>query len=458
MVTAGVYMVARTHFLFSLSPVAMTVVATVGALTALFAATIGLFQYDIKKVLAYSTVSQLGFMFVAVGVGAYWVGIFHLMTHAFFKACLFLGSGSVIMGCHHEQDMRKMGGLRKLMPVTAATYFVSTAAIAGFPFFSGFFSKDEILWKTFDSGNMLLPGGGTILWAITAIAALGTSFYMFRSYYMTFSGEYRGAAAAHGHDAHGAADDTHASASASAHDAAHGSAHDDAHAAHGSHGHAHVPHESPWAMTGVLAILGFLALVGGYVGLPLLWGLPNVFEAWLEPVFAGTAGRITSAGFGHGAEWGLMGFSIVVAFGGFFAARALYKDGRSPVPDRLLHSDSRLVQATHKTIFNKYYVDEAYNASFVRGTLVLSRALSFWDTRVIDGLVNLAGTIGRAFSFLQGAIDRIFVDGLVDLVGRAIQGAAARVRRLQTGRIQSYVQALTLGALALVAIAYLLAW
>jgi len=460
MVTAGVYMVARLHFLFTLSPVAMTVVATVGALTALFAATIGLFQYDIKKVLAYSTVSQLGFMFVAVGVGAYWVAIFHLMTHAFFKACLFLGSGSVIMGCHHEQDMRKMGGLRKLMPVTAVTYFVSCAAIAGFPLFSGFFSKDEILWKAFDSGNMLLPGGGAILYVIAAIAALGTSFYMFRSYYMTFSGEYRGAAEAHGHDAHADALDAHGAAPAADH-----GAHDDHADPHGpadhadAHGHgAHLPVESPWSMAGVLVVLGFLALAGGYVGLPLLWGLPNVFEAWLEPVFAGTADRVTSAGFGHGVEWGLMGFSIVVAFGGFFAARTLYKDGRSPIPARLLASPSPLVQATHRTIFNKYYVDELYGVVFVKGSLLLSRGLAIWDTRVIDGAVNLAGTIGRGFSFLQGAIDRLFVDGLVELVAKVVKAAGAKIRRVQTGHIQAYVQGLALGALALVAIAYLLAW
>ena len=468
MVTAGVYMVARLHFLFTLSPAAMTVVATVGALTALFAASIGLFQNDIKKVLAYSTVSQLGFMFVAVGVGAYWVGIFHLMTHAFFKACLFLGSGSVIMGCHHEQDMRKMGGLKKLMPITAATYFVSCAAIAGFPFFSGFFSKDEILWKAFNSGNILLPGGGLILWVIAAVAALGTSFYMFRSYYMTFSGEYRGAAS-HGHDvvakadgAHGAHDDPHSTDAHAAH-GAHADPHSDPHAAdvsgHDAHGgHGHLPVESPWAMTSVLAVLGFLALAGGYVGLPLLWGLPNVFEAWLEPVFASTADRVTSAGFGHGVEWALMGFSIIVAFGGFFAARVLYKDGRSPIPARLIASESALVQGTHRVIFNKYYVDEAYGFVFVKGSLVLSRALALWDSRVIDGLVNLAGTIGRAFSFLQGAIDRLFVDGLVELVGNVIQAAGTRMRRVQTGRIQAYVQGMALGALALVALAYLLAW
>ena len=169
-------------------------------LTAVFAATIGFFQHDIKKVLAYSTVSQLGFMFIAVGVGAYWVGIFHLMTHAFFKACLFLGAGSVIVGCHHEQDMRKMGGLKKLMPVTAATYFIACCAIAGFPLTSGFFSKDEILWKAFNAGNLILPGGGIAIWVLGALAAVCTSFYMFRSYYMTFSGEYRGGTRPHHHE------------------------------------------------------------------------------------------------------------------------------------------------------------------------------------------------------------------------------------------------------------------
>jgi NADH-quinone oxidoreductase subunit L len=435
MVTAGVYMVARLHFLFTLSPVAMTVVATVGALTALFAASIGLFQYDIKKVLAYSTVSQLGFMFVAVGVGAYWVGIFHLVTHAFFKACLFLGSGSVILGCHHEQDMRRMGGLRKLMPITAVTYLLSCAAIAGFPFFSGFFSKDEILWKVFDTGNLLLPGGGLILWGIVVLAALGTAFYMFRSYYMTFSGEYRG----------------------HAHTNAHGNAHSNAHS-DGAHGRAHVPHESPASMTGVLAVLGGLAVVGGYLGLPRLWHLPNLFEAWLEPVFEGTSERVLSAGFGHGAEWGLMGFSIVVAFAGFLAARLLYKDGRSRVPARLLESRNKLVRGVHRVIFNKYYVDEAYDAAIVRPSLGLSRALALGDARVIDALVLLVGVIGRALSRVQGAFDRLFVDGLVERVGRVVRAAGGAVRRVQTGRVQAYVQGMAMGAVALVVLAYLLAW
>ena len=470
MVTAGVYMVARLHFLFACSPVAMTVVATVGALTALFAATIGLFQYDIKKVLAYSTVSQLGFMFVAVGVGAYWVAIFHLVTHAFFKACLFLGSGSVILGCHHEQDMRKMGGLRKLMPITAVTYLLSACAIAGFPFFSGFFSKDEILWKAFDSGNMLLPGGGIILWVLAATAALCTSFYMFRSYYMTFSGTYRGAQGPGTHDAHvvkGVPDVRAVKGAPEAHDshAVKGAARDshaaagmsDTHDAHGSHGHS-LPKESPRSMTWVLAILGGLAVVGGYMGLPILWGLPNAFESWLEPVFEGSHHLIRSAERGHGAEWGLMLFSVVIAFSGFFLARWLYKDAKSPIPGRLLASRNGLVQGFHRVVFNKYYVDEAYQASFVNGTVGLSGLLSWFDRTIIDGIVNLAGTAGRFCSSIQGWIDTNIVDGAVNLVASLSMRAGRSLRRVQTGRIQNYVLGLTAGAVVLVVIGFLLKW
>lgn len=442
MVTAGVYMVARLHFLYALSPTAMTVVATVGALTALFAATIGLFQYDIKKVLAYSTVSQLGFMFVAVGVGAYWVGIFHLMTHAFFKACLFLGSGSVILGCHHEQDMRRMGGLRKLMPVTAATYLVACAAIAGFPFFSGFFSKDEILWKAFDSGNILLPGGGLPLYLLAAAAALGTSFYMFRSYYMTFSGAYRGGH--HGHE--GARDGGDSGAHAAA------GAQGDTHA--GAHGA--LPRESSRTITVVLAVLAALAVVGGYVGLPHLWRLPNLFEHWLEPVFLGSAHLIRSAGRGEGAEWGLMLLSVALAFGGFAVARSLYRDARSKLPARFLASPNPIVRGLYRTVFHKYYVDEAYQAVIIDPSVRLARALSWWDSRAIDGLVNLCGRVGQALSVLQGWIDFHFVDGLVNAVGAIVARGGHALRRVQTGRIQSYVYSLTAGAVVLVVLAYLL--
>src|SRR5205085_1003336 len=216
MVTAGVYMVARLNFLFALSPAAMTVVASVGCLTAIFAASIGLFQYDIKKVLAYSTVSQLGFMFIGVGVGAYWAGIFHLMTHAFFKACLFLGSGSVILACHHEQDMRKMGGLREYTPITRWTYLAACVTIAGFPVASAFYSKDEILWKAFTARGLVAPWIGPAIYLVGTIAALGTSFYMFRSYYMTFTGKYRGG---EGHEMKETEEDPH-SVAAHAHAAA----------------------------------------------------------------------------------------------------------------------------------------------------------------------------------------------------------------------------------------------
>jgi NADH-quinone oxidoreductase subunit L len=313
------------------------------------------------------------------------------------------------------------------------TYFVSACAIAGFPFFSGFFSKDEILWKAFDSGNMLLPGGGVILWVLAATAALGTSFYMFRSYYMTFSGSYRGM---QGHGAPGA---------------------HDAHDVHGDHGHG-LPKESPRSMTWVLAVLGFLAVVGGYIGLPILWGLPNAFEKWLEPVFEGSHHLVRSAERGHGAEWGLMLFSIVIAFSGFFLARWLYKDAKSPIPGRLLASRNGLIQGFHRIVFHKYYVDEAYQASFVNGTMRLSGLSSWFDSKVIDAIVNLAGTVGRFCSSIQGWIDANIVDGAVNLVASLSIRAGRSLRRVQTGRIQNYVLGLTAGAVVLVVIGFLMKW
>ncbi len=429
MVTAGVYMVARLHFLFALSPFALTWVATFGVLTALFAATIGLFQYDIKKVLAYSTISQLGFMFIGVGVGAFGVGIFHLMTHAFFKACLFLGSGSVILACHHEQDMRRMGGLAKYMPTTNWTYFIACGAISGFPLFSGFFSKDEILWKAFDSGNLRLPGGGLLIWLVGALTAVCTSFYMFRSYYMTFSGNYRGAQG--GGAAHGVA-------GADPHGRAHGT-----------------PLESPRNITVVLAILGGLSLVGGFVGLPQLWNLPNVFERWLEPVFESSQPYVHSAQHGHGAEWGLMLLSIGIALGGFLLARALYKDGRSDLPARLKASTNRFVRNAYRIVFNKYYVDEFYQATVVRFVLWLSVACDWFDRTVVDGLVNLAGVIGRALGYAAGWADLRGVDGAVNGTAQAFLYSGAQVRRMQTGRLRSYLLAAMSGALVLILVNYL---
>src|SRR5271165_2568947 len=246
MVTAGVYMVSRSHVIFERAPSALMVVAVIGTLTALFAATIGIAQTDIKKVLAYSTVSQLGYMFMACGVGAFSAGIFHLMTHAFFKGLLFLAAGSVIHGIGGDQDMRKMGGLRVYMPWTFLTMTIATFAIAGFPPFAGFFSKDEILWKAYSSDH-----GSWVYWLIGVITALITSFYMFRLWFMTFFGDYRGGPAAH--------DVKHQSADAHA-------LHDKAKHTHDAHGHGE-PHESPWVMLGPLFILALLSLIGGWIGI-----------------------------------------------------------------------------------------------------------------------------------------------------------------------------------------------
>src|SRR5215831_13956146 len=354
MVTAGVYMVARLNFLFALSTTAMTVIAVTGAVTAMFSASIGFLQNDIKKVLAYSTVSQLGFMFIGVGVGAFWAGAYHLLTHAFFKACLFLGSGSVILGCHHEQDMRKMGGLKKLMPITAKTYLYACIAIAGFPIANGFFSKDEILWKAFDSGsNMLDPAIGKLIWLVGWLTACGTSFYMWRSYYMTFTGEYRGASG----EAH------HAPAAV-----AHGASLDSAHRAGGDHGHGGLPHESPKTMTYVLVTLaigcfatialGFWAPLGHL--LHLEWMQEPVLERWLAPSFAPSRALVESreAGSGTLLEWLLMFASVAVAFAGWLVARAFYKDAKSTVPQRLAAAFPGL----YRLVYNKYYVDELYQA------------------------------------------------------------------------------------------------
>lgn len=434
MVTAGVYMVARLNFIFALSPFAMTWVAGFGCLTAIFAATIGFFQYDIKKVLAYSTVSQLGYMFIAVGVGAYWVGIFHLFTHAFFKACLFLGSGSVILGCHHEQDMRKMGGLKKLMPVTAWTYFAACCAIAGFPFTSGFFSKDEILWKAFSSGNIIIPGGAFTIWVIGAITAVCTSYYMFRSYYMTFSGEYRG-----GHDSHAHSTDDH------------GDSHDG-----GNHHHAHVPHESPVSMTFVLKVLAIFSLFVGFIGLPHLWHLPNFFHHWLDPVFEGTKDYIHSGHFAHSVEWGLMIFSVILAFTGWFVARWLYKDNKNPIPAALLKSKDPLTTGFHKLVYNKYYVDEIYDAVFIKGAHRIKSACDWFDRNVIDRMVNLAGITGREVGMLSGKADNQVVDGAVNGVANGIQAGGRQIRRVQTGNIRTYLYVVMTGAIVLIVVNYLL--
>ncbi len=339
MVTAGIYMVARCHVLFSLSPVAMNVVAVVGAATAIFAATIGLVQNDIKRVLAYSTVSQLGYMFLALGVGAYGAAVFHVMTHAFFKALLFLGSGSVIHALSGEQDMQKMGGLSGPLRKTYLTFFIGTLALAGIAPFAGFFSKDEILWHAWNANK--------VLWGIGLAGAFCTAFYMFRCVHLTFHGQSRL----------------------------------DAHAK------SHL-HESPNAMLIPLYLLAVLSVAGGWVGLPLMKG-GNPLTHWLEPVF-GAAHEGAGAG-GHSPEITLMVVSLGVALAGIWLATVFYGK-KSGLPEKL----GARFKGLHAALWNKYYVDEGYAAVVTGPYVSLSRSLwSFFDVKVVDGIVNATGRVVR---------------------------------------------------------------
>jgi NADH-quinone oxidoreductase subunit L len=353
MVTAGVYMVSRSHLIFERAPSALMVVAIIGTLTAFFAATIGIAQTDIKKVLAYSTISQLGYMFMACGVGAFSAGIFHLMTHAFFKGLLFLGAGSVIHAVGGEQDMRKMGGLKSYIPWTFLTMGIATLAIAGVPPLAGFWSKDEILWKAYQVSP--------VYWGIGVVTAFITSFYMFRLLYMTFFGDYRGVQVdAHGHGSH------------------------DAHG-HESHGHGE-PHESPMVMLAPLMILAVLSLVGGFVG----WG--NHFERFLAPVFGATE---TAEAAGRGTELALMGFSVAVGLLGWWLAYQLYYK-RPELPQKIADSLGNL----YETVVHKYYIDELYAVLFVK-PLVDGSTRILWqdvDRKIIDAAVNDAGDGARRVS------------------------------------------------------------
>jgi NADH-quinone oxidoreductase subunit L len=348
MVTAGVYMVSRSHVIFERAPTALTVVAIIGTLTAFFAATIGIAQTDIKKVLAYSTVSQLGYMFMACGAGAFSAGIFHLMTHAFFKGLLFLGAGSVIHAVGGEQDMRKMGGLKSFIPWTFLTMGIATLAIAGIPPLAGFWSKDEILWRAYQVS--------WVYWLIGLITAFITSFYMFRLLYMTFFGDYRGAQA----DAHGS----------------HG---------HDAHGHGE-PHESPMVMLVPLMILAVLSLLGGLVG------IGNRFEHFLAPVFGSVE---VVEGASHGTEMLLMGVSVAVALLGWWLAYLLYYS-RPELPQRIADA----LGGFYQTVVHKYYVDEIYAALFVK-PLIDGSTRILWqdvDRKIIDTAVNDAGDGARRVS------------------------------------------------------------
>jgi len=461
MVTAGVYMLGRNAVLFSHAPQVMTIVAIVGVLTALMAATIGLVQYDIKRVLAYSTVSQLGYMFTAMGVGAFSAGAFHLMTHAFFKALLFLGSGSVIHAMGGEQDMRRMGGLRKYMPVTFVTMMLGTLAIAGIFPFSGFFSKDEILFQAFEHNK--------VVWVLAVAAAFMTAFYMFRLMAMTFLGAYRGPAwetahgGGHGHAAH----DAHGGHGG--HDA------HDAHGAHGAddaggHGHGawHGPHESPSPMTLPLQVLAVGACVAGFVGIPAALGGGNAIEHFLEPSFtahasaeAGAPAREAAAEpaaaaepveheeahASRGVELGLMGFSLLIAVGGILLARKFYVTSPE-IADNLALEWS----GPHKVLSNKYYVDELYDATVIGGTFAAGRGLWTVDRNVVDGAVNGSGWLTIVGAWFSGLTDRTVVDGLVNLVGRICEEGSFWFRRVQTGLVQNYALLMLVGIFAFVSI------
>jgi NADH-quinone oxidoreductase subunit L len=406
MVTAGVYMVARSHVLFLLSPASLEVVAVIGAATALMAATIGLAQNDIKRVLAYSTVSQLGYMFFACGVGGFGAGIFHVMTHAFFKALLFLGAGSVIFGLHHEQDMRKMGGLSGRMPVTHATMLIACIAIAGIPPLAGFWSKDEILAQAFATGHFGI-------WLAGVLGAVMTAFYMFRLYVLTFQGAPR--FEEHGvpslHEAHVAAE--HAMH-------AHGG-HADEHGHGDRHGHGGPVKESPASMTLPLSILAVLSVVGGFLGMgkPFLPG-ESFLARWLAPVMEGGAPPVPVHELSPGTEWGLMALSVAVAAFGIFMAFQTYL--RTPA----LATDLReRFAGLHRLLENKYWVDELYDTIAVRPVHRIAEGLwRFWDAKVVDGLVNGTGYVMEGFSSI--------------------------LRLLQTGYVGTYALWLALGVLALI--------
>ena len=425
MVTAGVYMIGRNAVLFSHAPETLAVVAGIGVATALMAGTIGLVQNDIKRVLAYSTVSQLGLMFVAMGVGAFGAGIFHLYTHAFFKALLFLGSGAVIHALAGEQDIRKMGGLRRELPVTYWTFLIGSLAIAGVPFLSGFFSKDEILWKAFS-------GGHTTVWAVAVVASLLTATYMFRLVFLTFHGPRVKA------EGHGAADGAIAP-----HDA-HGAT-----AGHGSH-----LHDAPPAMAVALILLAIGSVAAGYIGFPKVLGGSNQIETFLEPSFAIPGVEVETAkldsshaaarpgqasGGGHSAEptgpaagehaataeehqpeLTLMAFSSGIAIAGIGLA-AYFFLRRRDVTDRIAASFA----GVHRLLLNKYFVDEAYDAVIVQPIYNLSER-GLW--KIVD-----AGMI----------------DGTVNAAGASVTGWSAVLRRLQTGSIRAYALSIFVGVVVI---------
>jgi len=424
MVTAGVYMVARSNGIFVLAPTAMKTVAIVGALTAIFAASIGLVQNDIKRVLAYSTVSQLGYMFLALGVGAFAAGVFHVFTHAFFKALLFLGAGSVIHAMSGEQDMRNMGDLAHRTPTTHMTMFIATLAIAGIPPFAGFFSKDEILWQTWTSEH----GAYIWLWVIGYGTALMTAFYMFRLMYLTFHGQPRM-----------------------------------------SHEVEHHIHESPKSMTVPLIILAICSIFAGWLGWPHSLKGSDHFAKFLAPVFSregvvleeeGKAGQVAAGEkeeeHTSGTEYGLMFLSVAAGLVGWGMAWTFYRHADKGYAEPL----EAKAKPLYTTLYNKWYVDEAYDYVFTGrrklgkarlGVLGLGDASAWFDVHVIDGVVNGAGWGTRAMGVLSSWWDKWIIDGL------GVNGPAilARIlsypfRLFEWGQVQWYALVMIAGLLGFV--------
>jgi NADH-quinone oxidoreductase subunit L len=366
MVTAGIYMIARSNIIYTLAPDVMTVVAGIGALTALFAATIGLVQNDIKKVLAYSTVSQLGLMFLALGVGAYSTAVFHVMTHAFFKALLFLGSGSVIHAMSGEQDIRRMGGLKKYLPITYWTFLIGSLAISGIFPFAGFFSKDEILAHAFADHKFL--------WLMATITSIFTAFYMFRLFFLTFHGSFRGT----DHQKH------------------------------------HL-HESPSTMTIPLIVLAILSIVGGFIGMPELFGTEHWLGHFLGPVFSNSDLRTLPHHLSHETELMLMAAAVIFALIAIFIAYTMYVK-RSQLPAE----EHEELNPAHRVVYNKYYVDELYYKTITRPLNALSNGFyKFFELRFIDAIVNGVGT--------------------------TVQWTSKTVRYVQSGNVGFYIFAMVLG-------------
>jgi len=418
MVTAGVYMVARSSAIYAHAPNAMLVVALVGGFTAIFAASIGLVQNDIKRVLAYSTVSQLGYMFMACGVGAFTAGVFHLGTHAFFKALLFLCSGSVIHAMSGEQDMRSMGGLRQKLPITHWTMLTGCIAISGIPPLAGFFSKDEILWSAFKIG-----GYGQLVWGVGFVAAAMTAFYMFRLYHMTFSGSFRGTEEQAKH-----------------------------------------LHESPRSMTVPLQVLAVGSILVGFLGIPHVMGhplhLPNLIEEWLHPVMAAAHHALeevhTHPEPGTAVELGLMAASVLLAMASIWVATKIYRD--SPETAKNLATSWPVA---HRTLLNKYYVDEIYGEVFVNGlALEGGRTLHALDRFVVDGgdgevraglgVNGVAWASRDLVAKLSDFLDRWVVDGLVNLVAWVLDASSYAFRSVQNGLVQHYALVMLIGVFLII--------